>query len=367
MTLAAYARGRDNNFNLIRFLAAFSVLTTHSFTLATGEWGSEPLRSTLGMTPGSIAVDIFFIASGFLVTASLTSRGSLLEFAIARALRIYPALIAMVAITALLGALFSLQPSTHYFSDGRFWHYLLKNASLVTGLSNELPGVFTDTPLKGAINGSLWTLTYEVKMYVALALLWGMLRALPLPHAKAFKLAVIGITTGAAVLYVLTVTSDKVDSEMPRLVYMFFSGATFYLLRERIQLSLPLGIGLIAILLIAASGRNYFFPFYIATLAYILFCVAYIPAGSIRKFNQLGDYSYGIYIYAFPIQQALVAAMPGISVFSLFILSSVTTLCFAIASWHLIERRALTLKKLSINHGRNLFGQIARLRGSQQT
>ena len=80
MKLSQLAQGRDNNFNLIRILAALAVLATHSFTLATGRPETEPLRGRLGLTIGSIAVDIFFITSGFLVTASLLNRRSIIDF-----------------------------------------------------------------------------------------------------------------------------------------------------------------------------------------------------------------------------------------------------------------------------------------------
>jgi peptidoglycan/LPS O-acetylase OafA/YrhL len=99
MRLIEAAQGKDNNFNLIRLIAALAVLVTHSFAIATGNPELEPLRGWLGMTIGDFAVDAFFITSGFLVTASLARRQSGLEFVCARVLRIYPALLVMVALT----------------------------------------------------------------------------------------------------------------------------------------------------------------------------------------------------------------------------------------------------------------------------
>jgi peptidoglycan/LPS O-acetylase OafA/YrhL len=100
------SRERDNNFKLIRVAAALAVLVTHSFVLATGDRDAEPLNDSLGLTLGDIAVDVFFVTSGFLVTASLLRRERTLDYLRARALRVYPALWAM-----LLVVVFALGPS----------------------------------------------------------------------------------------------------------------------------------------------------------------------------------------------------------------------------------------------------------------
>ena len=76
MHLSDFTAGRDNNFNLIRMAAALAVLVSHAFALAIGKSAAEPFQALLGMTMGSIAVDVFFLTSGFLVTASLLSRES---------------------------------------------------------------------------------------------------------------------------------------------------------------------------------------------------------------------------------------------------------------------------------------------------
>ena len=83
---------------------------------------------------------------------------------------------------------------------------------------------------------------------------------------------------------------------------------------------------------------------YILTLPYIVLYLAYLPKGKIRCFNNVGDYSYGIYIYAFPIQQMSAKLIPGISVFQMVLISGAFTLLFAFASWHLIEKKALKFK-----------------------
>ena len=102
MLLSSLNNGRDNNFNLIRVIAALAVLVTHSFALVMGSGDFEPLRKIVGISFGQVAVDIFFVTSGFLVTSSLLKRKSTVEFVWARVLRIYPALWMMLVLTVFI-------------------------------------------------------------------------------------------------------------------------------------------------------------------------------------------------------------------------------------------------------------------------
>ncbi|MES2349843.1 MAG: acyltransferase family protein [Pseudomonadota bacterium] len=171
--LSNYAQGKNNNFNLIRIISALAVLVTHSFALATGSPLSEPFRSTLGMTMGSIAVDIFFITSGFLVTGSLLSKKSVTDFILSRCLRIYPALLITILITVFgLGIYFTTLPIGAYLHDTRTYVYLIKSSTLIKGVAFNLPGVFEANPFKESVNGSLWTMPYEIRMYGLLMLGW---------------------------------------------------------------------------------------------------------------------------------------------------------------------------------------------------
>ena len=136
---------------------------------------------------------------------------------------------------------------------------------------------------------------------------------------------------------------------------MFFSGAAFFLFKDRIALSHVAFSVFAAALLVASFNPHMFFVTYTLTLAYILFYVAYIPSNFIRKYNKLGDYSYGVYIYAFPVQQSIAALVPGISVLSMVIISTAVTLLFAALSWHLLEKRALEQKEYWIRQTRTLL------------
>lgn len=353
MRLSAFTHGRDNNFNLIRIVAAYAVLVIHSFPLA---GAAVPFRDILGMTIGDIAVDVFFITSGFLVTASLLTRQSAIEFVWARALRIFPALLVMLLLTVVgLGLFFTTFSWSSYLTDPKLYRYFLKSLTLFSGVKYDLPGVFETNPYKNAVNGSLWTMPFEVKMYATLALVWVLLRRVPKFRVQAFEVTVLAGACLAGILHVLAHFNLIGGAHAFRLSFMFFSGASLFVLRERIVLS-GSTFSLFALALgMAVFNQNAFFIVYTATLAYVLIYLAYVPAGYIRSYNKLGDYSYGVYIYAFPVQQSTAALIPGVSVLSMVLISSVVTLAFAVLSWHLLEKHALKLKGRYVHHTKRLL------------
>ena len=155
--LSELVQSRDNNFNLVRFGAATGVFFSHIFPLS--GFGIKPGVLVLGY----VSVNVFFIISGFLVTKSLTDRSDLLRFALARVLRIFPALIlAVLFSTFVIGLAFTVLPKNEFLLDGRTHEYLLKNILLIIpGIPETLPGVFIHLPGSHTVNAPLWTLPYE--------------------------------------------------------------------------------------------------------------------------------------------------------------------------------------------------------------
>lgn len=297
---------------------------------------------------GDIAVDIFFITSGFLVTASLLTRQSIIEFIWARVLRVFPALLIMLLLTVFgLGVFFTSLPLQSYITSPDIYIYFVKCATLITGVADTLPGVFHDNPYKYSINGSLWMMPYQIRMYAILAIIWVALGIKKSIQLRTFQLAIVTSTFVACVLVITYYFYLIADSPFLSLFFMFFSGAAFYVLKEHIILSRSLfWLFLITLLMSAIANKHVFFFVYTLTIAYVVFYIAYIPSGRIRKYNLVGDYSYGVYIYAFPVQQTVAALVPRISVFSMLIISASVTLFLGVLSWHLLERRALGLKRL---------------------
>ena len=346
MKISNFTNSLDNNFNLIRIIAAFAVLVTHSFPLALGIGKAEPISNYLSRTIGSIAVDIFFLTSGFLVTASFLSRQSTIQFIWARALRIFPALFVMLVVSVLgLGLFFTTVPLSVYFTDSLTYKYFFKCLTLFSGVSFQLPGVFENNPYKYAVNGSLWSLPHEVKLYALLAFIGLLLRVTVGYRLKLFKIMFIsGVLITGVLVGLVHFQIISGDINLLRLYYMFFTGGAFFLFKERIVLSKKMFNLALAFLLVAMFNEHIFFFIYLATIAYILFFFAYVPSGVIRKYNKLGDYSYGVYIYAWPVQQSTAELIPGISVLAMIIISSSITLMLAVISWHLLEKYALKFK-----------------------
>jgi peptidoglycan/LPS O-acetylase OafA/YrhL len=342
--LDQFAGSRDNNFNLLRLIAAFMVLYSHCFALSTGLSSDEPLRQEYGVTFGSIAVDIFFVTSGFLVTASLATKQYLWRFVRARALRIYPGLFVAVTITVfVLGPLFTTLPVANYLANQDTILHYLKNTTLVSGVVFTLPGMFESNPLRYAINYPLWSLPYEIGMYGGLAILWLLASLTRTRRMENFRLAVLVTAVIGLIAYIAGHFFWR-DSALLRLTAMFAIGASCYLFRNRVVLSKKYFVACIVLVFLSALDKHVFFVCLTLALPYLVFCFAYLPGGLIRRYNQLGDYSYGVYIYAFPVQQAVAHLLPGVGVGMMLILSTAVTALFAVSSWHFIESRALKLK-----------------------
>ena len=334
--IADRASGRDNNFNFLRILAATGVLISHAYPISLGAEAAEPLSVFLGdVTLGTVSVMIFFSISGFFITRSFAGRRSLGQFMQARALRLFPALIVVLIVTVLVSGLWLTTAAPN-----EFWRavpeYVLRNVTLFLPLYN-LPGVFGANPYGPAINGSLWTLSYEVLCYlgVVLAGLAGLLT-----RPRVFAVALLGF----AAVYGLDMghpLHPRIDNLL-RLGLPFVIGMAFWVWRRVIPLSVPVALILLAFAYLARQTAM-IEPILALVLAYAVFVIGYAKTPMLAAYNRLGDYSYGTYVYAFPIQQML-AWFGIVDPLANIALALPATLCCAILSWHLIEAPAMRLK-----------------------
>lgn len=346
MKLVEYASSRDNNFNLVRLIAAALVLYSHSYPIFLGSGNPDPLKRLTGMTFGSLAVDIFFVTSGFLIAGSYFSRQHLGSFIWARFLRIFPALwVALLLTVLLIGLSISNSEFFKFFLHPETAEYLLQNALLLFGLQWDLPGAFANNPYPLAVNGSLWTLPWELKMYILLAFLALSCSLLGRYMKRLTAKGVIPtITLLAMLVSIFNDTFAFAEGRGLHLFCMFFLGSSLYLHRDKIDFKLSVFAGSVVVLILGVFFESLFYIFYLITLPYIVLYLAYVPGGLIRRFNSFGDYSYGVYIYAFPVQQAFVWAYPDLGFGLLTVSSFLVTLVFALFSWHLVEKPALALK-----------------------
>lgn len=341
-------QGRDNNFNLIRFLAATLVIWSHAFRLLAHPQLTFMDRS-FGLGPGDLGVDIFFVLSGFLVARSLDGK-TLAEFIWARCLRIYPALWVAIVLSVLVAALcFADEPAARFLTSGATVSYLWRNAILLPPVGAEIALPHAFPYADGRFNLSLWTLPYELLMYGLLALVG---KTFGLRARYVGALAAIGATT----LILLHELHSPYHMVAPygRFLCLFFAGALAYVLRSRIVLSSWIAIGLVcAIAATVAITRLHFVrqAILLLSLPYLLLWLGLVPGGALRLWNRLGDYSYGMYIYACPVQIALISTGATTTGGRNFLLSVLITLPLAVTSWHVLEERALRIRPMKSRSG----------------
>lgn len=323
-----------NNFDFVRIVAATLVLYSHQYALS-GQM--EP--SFFGLHSfGGFAVLIFFAISGYLVTQSWYSDPNILRFALRRLLRIWPALAVVVTLTALvLGPVVSSLPAADYYAHGGTWQYFLNLRFIAVYI---LPEAFVKNPYPLGVNGSIWTIPIEVLCYLVLAVcgLAGLLKK------KTIWLAAIVIYLA---WYLAQSNPDLYHSihQKREMGAYFLSGSALYVLREYWQKRPWTWLAALALLaggLLLAKMR------YTALLAFMPYAVISLGTAStpfIRRFGRYGDFSYGIYLFAFPVQQTVIMCLyPEYGFWTAMMLSMAITAGLAFLSWHLVEKPALRFK-----------------------
>ncbi len=323
-----------NNFDFWRVLAALLVLFSHQFALL-----GHPEPSVFPqLSLGASGVCIFFVISGFLVTQSWRLDPNALRFVTRRLLRIWPGLIVVVLLsTFVLGPLVSNLSTAEYFRTEETWRYL---KTLLMNIKYELPGVFTGNPYPRAVNGSLWTIPVEVRWYLVILFAGaaGLLKS-------RYLLLVASVILALYYFGIYGAMRDTKPIYFQEYGLFFLYGACLQMYqdewRKHLVLSTLLCIGSAIVFLLLGHA---FVAFWLVLPCLIVYCgTASTPF--VRGFGRFGDLSYGIYIYAFPVQQTIVwmtnARYPLPWTLAL---SVAMTLVLAFASWHLVEQPALRFK-----------------------
>jgi len=349
------AGGRDN-FLLLRLLAASLVIYGHAPAITGGQgWPDIFVWLGWGSYSGDLAVNVFFVVSGFMIAGSYLRRRHLGDFLWARLLRIYPAyLLCLLGTAVVLGAVCTGLPLHDYYGSHEVMRYVSKNVQLGKGLVWELPGVFTGKPKLAYVNGSIWTLPAEVRMYlwVALAGVLGILSRRWCCHLLLAALFVCGLLAPAHVPLVPL-------ASFLRLAGYFALGVFCCVNRERI----PTGWWYVAMLAALAwllhATPLYPFAFALALTAFV-FAFAYASPwlGCLR----FGDYSYGLYLWGYPMQQLVAHLAPRLTPAGNILLAWPLAMLLAVLSWHLVERPALRLKSLPGAMQAKARGMFARIR-----
>jgi len=333
--------GRSTGFDYLRVGLALSVVCSHSVVTSYGtdlqsQFLAGPWRSLVG-----VILPMFFALSGFLVAGSL-QRNTLPTFLGLRVLRIMPALAVEIGLSALLlGPLLTRLPIAEYFADTRFFSYFLN----ITGdIHYFLPGVFDTNPFPFYVNAQLWTVPFELECYVLLAIT-GIVGIYRNPGLLVFATIVLHFAwAGHAIL--AGHTDGGLGSTVPGnvLALSFLAGVSFYLLRDRVSADWRLCMGAAALTAIALQVPfgDYLIPF---PVAYLTVCLGLLNPRK-RFLLRWGDYSYGIFLYGFPIQQFVTGLGPGFHNWAINLALAVPlTVAFAALSWVTVERPALSLRR----------------------
>ena len=346
MTLEEAFNPRKNSLDFLRFALAFAVIVVHGFWL--GNFGPDPLyRFSHGQIDlGPMAVSGFFVLSGFLITRSRQRHTSFLQYIWQRTRRIMPGFWACLVVTVLLFApiiyFLTYNTLTGYWSQSPFSPLdYIRNNFFLRVWQDRIGNLLSDHPtFPYLINGSLWTLYDEFKCYLIIGIL-GIVNA-----TRNRRWIILLLTIMVAGVYIIEqLTDGYLRSVLPWMLESFFLehlsyfliGSTAYLYAERIPMRRSLFV--LSIVLLGLSGYlAYYRVVALFAFPYVLFCLAfYLP---ITQWGKPGDFSYGMYLYAFPIEQILVQLhVNSLGVWPFVGVATAVTAVFAILSYHLVESR----------------------------
>jgi peptidoglycan/LPS O-acetylase OafA/YrhL len=339
LTLKSFDGSRLNNFTTMRIILAWSVLYGHGYAVQKTTGIHDPLNIVFqGSTwIGAVAVNGFFAISGFLVTASIIKRG-VLDYSLSRILRIFPALIVCILISVfVIGPLFTELSFYEYLSQHKTYDYL-KNATLIHKTQWYLPEVFSSNTSK-AINGSLWTLPVEARCYLLLAVvsLFAIFKKKLISNLFIVALFIFSY------FYFDMLPLISVNPKWARPAMFFLIGVFFYINRGKVPIDYRLAF--VALVAIGFSfGKQWFiyvFPiFFVYLIFYLVYATKYLNTD-----KKIGDVSYGIYIYAWPVQQMVASLFPHFTPIRNTFVSTIIVFTLAYLSWHILEKPVLSLKK----------------------
>lgn len=333
-TFATAYDTKRNNFDFLRFCLATLVIWSHSYPLSGREKDWFTIASGQ-IDGGSLAVDGFFLLSGFLVTQSWFSFPDVTVFAQKRLLRIVPGLLVALAFGALVVGPIATHAGlgTYFAAPGPWLHFF------GVGLNRYLiiPGTFEANPLPEMMNAPLWSLRYELLCYALVAVVGYV-------ATRTWGLVVASIFALTWTTTLLDVPLGTVGMALARLGSCFAAGMLFYRFRDRVPFHPALAAVAAAVLLATFLTRG-FRPAFPVAGGYLLLFLAFTQGLGVTRFARYGDFSYGLYVLGYPIQQLLVR-MLGTShaPSAYFAMTFVLTLLLAAGSWHFVEAPALARK-----------------------
>ncbi len=305
MYLNEVSGGRKNNLDFIRFLAASLVILCHAYPISLGSEYADVLGRITGnqIHFGNLAVCIFFVYGGFLIAKSAERLEKTWSFFRARICRIFPCLIVVTVLLALLAGPFLTNLSvTEYYANGGTWRYLLNSGMI---LVHNLPGVFEGNVYGQAVNGPLWTLPIEFLCYIMCFLVM----KLGFLNEKRMKWTIPVFVAGYLGIKLVLGGNELLASAL-RPVGMFYAGMLYYVYREKIKLKLLPALLALAALVLCTRCQVLDETIFIF-LPYILMYLGYGTKYTLHNFAKHGEVSYGMYLCGWPLQQIICMGFGG--------------------------------------------------------
>ena len=328
-----------NNLDLLRLILATSVVFLHLKHLS----GNQELYYWFGHLDwlSSRAVPAFFIVSGFLIFMSFDKSTNVKDYTRARVLRLYPAFFLLIVLCVLIG---------YINADGRpdFWgtaiKYIAANLVFLNFLQPSLPYLFSENEV-GVVNGALWTLKIEVMFYILVPFLYYIFKR----FNQKIMLSLLFLSSAVYIFSLSLIESQlnielptALQNQLPSFLHYFAFGIVMYLYYSFLQ-KYKFHLLFISLVLVY-FGLEYAEPVLIGLLILILF----ISTSTFISFRKFGDISYGVYIFHFPIIQIVAATVSfQENPFYKVLLVLVLTFVLSFASWHLLEKKMIKMKRIS--------------------
>jgi len=337
MTLNDILKRENNNFELLRLIAAAAVIVGHAAVISGDKQAQDLVLKLLHFDySGSLAVKFFFLLSGLVVTNSLLANADLGRFMAARIARVFPALLVVVVLSAyILGPLLTTLPLGSYLTSGDTLAYVRRNALLRSNFL--LPGVFENAPDHG-VNGSIWTIPMEFFCYLVLAIAGrlGLTRNKVLFSLAAAALGAVALMRPSAL------GAIHLPPESAPMFVFFAAGTLLATWKHYVVLNhnTVLGLAIAAYLFRDMAAMPYL------TCAAIFAAAIWLATTApLLRLRLPGDYSYGIYLFGWPIQQLVHAAFPEMGARGNWLIALPLAAGFGALSWYLVEKPCIQLGK----------------------
>lgn len=329
---------RDNCFDILRYFFALSLILVHFCTLTDTQ--------QFWIVSGQMRVKAFFTITGFLVVYSYIRRGKLSTYTQKRIRRILPAYATVIILCILAGIFITPLNGSQYLFSTQTLKYLLANITFLNFLQPSLPGLFPDSPVETAVNGSLWSMKYEILFYILVPLIIALMRR----YGKKNILIAIFATYIAfrAFLDFMEYHTGKeiynaISTSSPTTIIYFFSGTTILLCFDWFCRHIKTVVIACVAFFLAIAVMHWDFLYYVEPLAFsaIIIAIAYYckPLNFLQHYDNI---SYGLYLYHYPVIQILIRYdIHQQNITLCLILTFVITIILALLSWYIIEKPLL--------------------------